>query len=237
MADPRFDHSAPLLFIALRSSVSTHYIKYFIYDGQTEESLAFMGREFTFIGRTSAFQTLGQVAAVAGVLLLAFFSGRIAKKTAFFIAFGISLFSSGAYFFLQPGQIGAIFILQALGSFAAAPLPVLLWAMYADTADYDEWKYRRRTTGLVFSASTMRQKIGWAFGAFIALQLLHWVGFEANVAPTDEVKQGLVWLVGLLPVGFGVISVVLMIFYPLGEARMREIARDLRIRGGDDRAE
>ena len=42
----------------------------------------------------------------------------------------------------------------------------------------------RRTTGLVFSASTMSQKIGWAFGAFFALRLLDWVGFEANVVPS-----------------------------------------------------
>lgn len=219
-----------ILFIALRSSVSTHYIKYFIYDGQPEKPLSFLGRDFTFVGLTSAFQTLGQVASVAGVLLLGLFSGRVAKKTAFFIAFGISLSSCASYFFLQPGQVGAIFILQALGSFAGAPLPVLLWAMYADTADYGEWKYHRRTTGLVFSASTMSQKFGWAFGAFFALQLLHWVGFEANVVPTESVKRGLVWLVSLLPVGFGVVSIALMIFYPLGDGRMREIARDLEKR-------
>jgi glycoside/pentoside/hexuronide:cation symporter, GPH family len=216
-----------ILFCAVRGSVSTHYIKYFIYDGQPDRPLSFMGNSFTFEGLTSAFHTLGQAASVAGVVLLGFASGKMAKKTAFFIAFGISLVCTAAYFFLQPGQVGAMFILQALGSFAGAPLPVLLWAMYADTADYGEWKNERRTTGLIFSASTMSQKIGWAFGAFFALQLLDMVGFQANLAPSDDVKQGLVWLVSLLPVVFGVISIVLMIFYPLGEARMKEIGEDL----------
>jgi GPH family glycoside/pentoside/hexuronide:cation symporter len=99
--------------------------------------------------------------------------------------------------------------------------------MYADTADYGEWKNQRRTTGLIFSASTMSQKIGWAFGAFFSLQLLDMVGFQANLVPSENVKQGLVWLVSLLPVVFGVMSIILMIFYPLGEARMKQIGADL----------
>jgi glycoside/pentoside/hexuronide:cation symporter, GPH family len=53
------------------------------------------------------------------------------------------LVCTATYFFLQPGQVGPMFILQALGSLASAPLPVLLWAMYVDTADYGEWKNKR----------------------------------------------------------------------------------------------
>ena len=34
--------------------------------------------------------------------------------------------------------------------------------MYADTADYGEWKSGRRTTGLVFSALLFAQKLGLA---------------------------------------------------------------------------
>jgi GPH family glycoside/pentoside/hexuronide:cation symporter len=222
-----------ILFVALRSSVSTHYIKYFIYDGQPDRALTFLGQEFTFVGLTSAFQTLGQACSVAGVLILGLGSARMGKKAAFFTAYGIALATTAGYYFLSPGQVGAIFILQALGSFASAPLPVLLWAMYADTADYGEWKYNRRATGLVFSASTMSQKIGWAFGAFFALQLLDSVGFVANAEPSAEVKNGLVWLTSLLPVAFGIISVVLMIFYPLSEARMKSIATDLEKRRAD----
>ena len=35
--------------------------------------------------------------------------------------------------------------------------------MLADVADYGEWKFNRRTTGLCFSASVLAQKLGWHF--------------------------------------------------------------------------
>ena len=34
----------------------------------------------------------------------------------------------------------------------------LFWALVADTADFQEWKYKTRTTGVVFSATTCAQK-------------------------------------------------------------------------------
>jgi hypothetical protein len=38
-----------------------------------------MGNSFTFEGLTSSFHTLGQAASVAGVVLLGFASGKMAK--------------------------------------------------------------------------------------------------------------------------------------------------------------
>src|SRR5690606_42113243 len=67
-----------------------------------------------------------------------------------------------------------------LGNLSGAPLPVLLWAMYVDTADYGEWRSGRRTTALVFSASLMSQKIGWALAAFFALHMMSFAGFTAR---------------------------------------------------------
>ena len=58
-----------------------------------------------------------------------------------------------------------IFVFQAVGSIVGGPISALLWVMYADTADYSEWKTGRRATGLVFSASIMSNKLGWAFGS------------------------------------------------------------------------
>jgi GPH family glycoside/pentoside/hexuronide:cation symporter len=102
-----------------------------------------------------------------------------------------------------------------------------MWAMYADTADYGEWKSGRRTTALVFSASTMSQKFGWAFAAFLAFQLLQFVGFQANIAPSDAVKGSLVSLMSIYPAAIGVVSIVIFLFYPLNEKRMTEINGEL----------
>jgi GPH family glycoside/pentoside/hexuronide:cation symporter len=102
--------------------------------------------------------------------------------------------------------------------------------MYADTADYGEWKTGRRTTGLVFSASTMGQKIGWALGPFIAFQLLSRVGFVANVEPSPDVRTSLVGLISLGPAACAAMSLVFFAFYPLTDHRMVQISAELRER-------
>jgi GPH family glycoside/pentoside/hexuronide:cation symporter len=102
--------------------------------------------------------------------------------------------------------------------------------MYADTADYAEWKRGRRATGLVFSASIFSQKQGWAIGAWVALGLMASVGFKANVVQTPETLHGLLLLVSLVPAAVGVVSILIVLFYPLNEVRMQEIGETLKAR-------
>jgi len=219
-----------ILFVALRGSVSTHYFKYFIYAGQPDTPLPFLGRTFTLDGLVSAFNALGQAASVVGVFATSLVVGKVSKRVWFVIMFGLSILTTGSYLFLQPGQLGAIFLIEIVGNLVGAPLPVLLWAMYADTADYGEWKTGRRTTALVFSASTMSQKFGWALAAFLAFKLLEFVGFQANVIPTDAVKGSLVRLMSLYPAILGFLSIGIFLFYPLNEKRMAEINGELASR-------
>jgi len=102
--------------------------------------------------------------------------------------------------------------------------------MYADTADYGEWKNNRRSTGLVFSASTMSQKFGWAFGAFIALNLMSQVGFQPNTEQSADSIHGLKLLFSIIPAAVGVLSMIILIFYPLTDKRVKEMSYDLEVR-------
>jgi len=219
-----------ILFVALRSSVSTHYFKYFIYNGAPDTPLPFLGRTFTLDGLVSGFNALGQAASVVGVVITSLVVSKVPKRALFITMFVLSIMTTGSYLFLQPGQLGAIFVIEIIGNLVGAPLPVLLWAMYADTADYGEWKSGRRTTALVFSASTMSQKFGWALAAFIAFQLLQFVGFHANEIPSDAVKSSLVRLMSIYPAILGVLSIGIFLFYPLNEQRMVEINTELKRR-------
>jgi GPH family glycoside/pentoside/hexuronide:cation symporter len=216
-----------ILFVGLRSSVSAHYFKYYIYNGSPDTPLLFLGQSFTLTGLLSAFNTIGQAASVGGVLLTGFLSARFAKRPLFLTLFTLSILCTASYYFLPAGQLGMIFGIEILGNIAGAPLPVLLWAMYADTADYGEWKTGRRTTALVFSASTMSQKIGWALAAFIALNLMAFSGFEANVAPTLAVKDSIVQLMSIIPAVLGVVAIGIFLFYPLTDQRVAEMNAEL----------
>ena len=221
-----------ILFIALRSSIAPHYFKYFIYDGSEETVLSFLGWDFNFAYLTSMFNGLGQVTSVLGVVTILIVADKFPKRGMFIVLLSIQMACTGAYFFLQPGQIGWIIGLEAAGNFAGAPLPVLMWAMYADTADYGEWKSGRRTTALVFSASTMSQKFGWGIAAWLALWILGLSGWVANVVPSVEVKNRLVDLMSIFPCAFGIVAIIIFLFFPLSEKRMKQINSDLAERKG-----
>jgi glycoside/pentoside/hexuronide:cation symporter, GPH family len=219
-----------VLFHALRSSVFAHYFKYNVFDGDASKPLSFFGWPLTFDGLVSAMNTGGQAASIAGVVAAAALAPRFPKRAMFIACFVASAGAAAAYFLIPPKAVEALFVAELLGSCAGAPLPVLLWSMYADTADYGEWKTGRRTTGLVFSASTMGQKIGWALGPFVAFKLLSHVGFVANVEPSPDVRSSLVGLVSLGPAACAVVSLLFFAFYPLTEQRMRQIGAELDAR-------
>ena len=187
-------------------------------------------------GIVSAFNTSGQLASLIGVILVPFYARLVGRKVAFVSMFAVAIASTAAFYVLKPDQLGLIFGINLVGSITGGPLSALLWAMYADTADYAEWKKGRRATGLVFSASIFSQKQGWAIGAWVALGLMASVGFKANMDQTPETLHGLRLLVSLIPAAIGVLSVFIVLLYPLNETRMKEIETDLKARRAGEAA-
>ncbi|HOO85555.1 MAG TPA: MFS transporter [Prolixibacteraceae bacterium] len=215
-----------ILFVAVKGSVTVHYFKYVI--GVQELNLPFLGsKTYDFVTLASAFNTVGQIASLLGVLAVTYVAKKFGKKKTFLLYFIVAIFSTGILYFLTAKQLGLIFFFQIIGSFTGGPLSVLLWAMYADTADYAEWKKGRRATGLIFSASTMSQKFGWAFGAYLALTLMSQVGFQPNEAQNPDSLRGLLLLFSLIPAGLGVVSVLISLAYPLNDKRVAEIELEL----------
>jgi len=198
----------------LRSGSGVYYFKYVVGD---------------FEG-LSAFNFWGFLAFIAGSLATKVFT-KFASRRVLMIGLTIlNALAMASFYFLDPKNLPLLYAMNIFASFVAGPTPAIVWSMYADTADYGEWKFGRRTTALVFSASTMSQKFGWALAAFIAFQLLQFVGFQANVLPSDAVKGSLVRLMSIYPAALGLLSIVIFLFYPLTEKRMAEIDADLRAR-------
>ena len=227
-----------ILFVAVRGSVTVHYFKYVMQE-QTL-TLPFLGTQtYSFEALASAYNTIGQISSFIGVLMISWLAKKLGKKRAFMIIFVIAIFSTGILYFLNPNQVALIFFFQVTGSMTGGPLSVLLWAMYADTADYGEWKRGRRATGLIFSASTMSQKFGWAFGAFVALTLMSQIGFAPNQDQSQASLNGLVALFSIIPAGFGVLATIIAYFYPLNDKRVDQIVQELAERrkaSGEDTA-
>ena len=124
-------------------------------------------------------------------------------------------------------------ILQVLISACAGSIFPLLWSMYADIADYSEWKTGRRATGLIFSSSSMSQKFGWSIGGALTGWLLAFFGFQANVSQTIEAQEGIRLMLSFLPAIGTLLSVVFIYFYPLTEQKIKEITSELDTKRND----
>jgi len=218
-----------ILFVCIRMSVTTHYFKYYV--GEQEFSLFGKTYKYGFEVLASAFNTLGQGLSLVGVLLVPWFAKVVGRKIAVIILFVIALVCTGSFYFFKPEHLMLIFVFQFFGSLTGGPISALLWVLYADTADYSEWKTGRRATGLVFSASIMSNKLGWAIGSMLAAFILDKTGFVANVVQNMDVQNGLKAMMSIIPVAAGAIAlVILMFFYKLDDTTMAKVKAELEER-------
>ncbi|HIB8180116.1 MFS transporter [Elizabethkingia anophelis] len=214
---------ATLLFNTIRDGVAIYYFKYYLNKTDTD-MISFFGMQMSL---TTAYLVLGQAANIIGVVAATPVANKIGKKKTFFFAMLFAAIFSILFYFLEKSSISEILVLQFIISICAGSIFPLLWSMYADTADYSEWKQGRRATGLVFSASSMSQKLGWAIGGWASGSLLAFFGFQANVLQTTFAQTGIKLMLSLLPATAAIISMLFILFYPLHEKQMKIIEQDL----------
>ena len=111
--------------------------------------------------------------------------------------------------------------------FVAGPTPAIVWALYTDVADYGEWKFGRRATGLVFSAAQFAQKMGITIAGAASGYLLSYYGYIANQIQTDEALMGIRIIFCILPGTLALANGIILIFYPLSQKQTEDIQAEL----------
>jgi len=198
-------------FAGIRGGMIVYYFKYYV----NNEALSAM------------YLLLGSLASIAGIYGVQFIPARWGKKVPYMVSIGLAGVFSVVSYWVGPKDYTAMFVCQILINFFMGPPNSMLWAMYADTADYSECRTGRRATGLIFSASGMAQKLGWTIASSLGLYLLGYYSFQANVAQTAETLHGLRNLVAMIPAACCFLAALIMAFYPLNVKRSREIEETL----------
>jgi len=217
-----------LVYASLRVAATVYYFKYYI----GPQAFTFLGHSYDFDTKKfmAVFTVLGYAGSVLGVMSTKYFVKYLGKKYTYLFSMAAITVVTVSYFLYTPKQLTLIFALQFVGLFLNGPSMAVIWAMYADIADYSEWKHRRRATGLVFSASCMAQKMGWAIGGAIAGWLLAYYGFVAGEVQSVSTQAGIVTLFSLIPAVPALLATLLILFYTLDEKRMRSIQAELSAR-------
>ncbi|MDQ6470978.1 MFS transporter [Flavobacterium sp. LHD-80] len=214
-----------LVFNSIRDGAAVYYFKYYV-SSSVNFDFSLFGTDF-HMAPTSIYLVLGQAANIIGVILATPIANKIGKKKTFFGAMAIASALSIIFYFFGKEDVFLIMTFQILISICAGCIFPLIWSMYADSADYSEWKQGRRATGLVFSASSMSQKFGWTIGGAGAGWLLGYYGFQANVEQTATAQHGIQLMLSILPAIAAAISVAFIAFYPLSEEKLQTIEQDL----------
>lgn len=137
---------------------------------------------------------------------------------------------SAAFWFVGPEHIALIFALNILISLALGPKSPLTWSMYADSADFGEWRHGRRATAMTFAAATFSQKLGGSLGSAALLWVLAAIGYAANQAQSGASEAGIQLLQTLVPGVFALLAAALAFAYPLSGARLKQIQQELQDR-------
>ena len=203
-----------MVTIVMRAGAGVYYFKYYL------------GRpDLTgwFLGSYSVALALG---AAATPLLTRWFDRRRLMIGLMCI---VGVLSASMYF-VPPGGLVTAFVLNILVGLALGPKSPLAFAMYADTADYTEWRTGRRATALTFAAATFSQKLGGAIASAAIAWVLAGMGYVANQSQSQASQHGIVLLMTVIPGMVALLAAWTMRFYPLDEARLAEIQQALAAR-------
>lgn len=215
---------AALLFNSIRDGVAIYYFKYCVINPESVR----IGILDMALPLSTLYLVLGQAANILGILMVTNVANRIGKKKTYLSAMAIAGVLSVIFYFVGYNDIGLIMLLQVLISMCAGSIFPLLWSMYADVADYSEFKTGRRATGLIFSSSSGSQKIGWAVGGFITAWLLDSFGFIPNQLQSVETQSGIKMMMSILPAMGALLSVIVIFIYPLTKEKLEEVTAALK---------
>ena len=211
-------------------------------------SLAFL-TGLTAIGTLAAYYALyvlndaqfiawNAVAQAVGTFLIATFIPKIVRtmgKRNGYIALGSVGVVAGLLLAFAPGTPVVSLIAFFLLGIGIGGVNTLMWALEADTVEYGEWKTGIRTEGTTYALFSFTRKMGQAIGGAAGAYALGIVAFDSlgakNGTPqsADTIQGIQVWS-GMLVVGFVLLSLAIMVFYPLTDKVYRQIVSEIAAR-------
>lgn len=203
-----------MITITLRTSTAIYYFKYYV--GRPELMATFVPAYM--------------MAAAAGASLTPLMTRFVDKKKLLIILMSCTTLLSSAFFFVDKDQVWLMYTLQIALGFVLGPKSPLAFSMYADTADYNEWRTGRRATAMTFAAATFSQKLGTALAVAVIGSLFTALGYVPNAAQTSGSQAGIVWLMSLIPAFFAALAVAVMFFYNLDKQKLALIQSELAAR-------
>ena len=209
-------------FVVLRDSVTIHYFKYIV--GASEEKV------FLIFDQVSLFLGSGKLMMMFGVFCVGFFLRNFDKRPLAILLSSITGVCIFSFYFIPTDQYVLMLVVNGISSFMFGPTAAVVWSMYGDVADYGDFKFGRRSTGLIHSATLFSLKTGSMIAGFFAGHILAWYGFVANQDQTERSILGITLMFTIFPASVALLKAFFLWLYPLGAREVAEIEAALHER-------
>ena len=171
---------------------------------------------------------VGTATTIIVIMLSASLAQRFGKKAIAVAGFSLSIVTASAFYFLQPTDVLGMIGLTIVGAAVYAPAIPLVWAIYADVADYSELQTGRRFTGIVFATIGFALKAGLALGSASFLWIMAGVfGYNTQMPSAPEALQGYRATSSLVVGLLFLICTLLLLGYKLNKKTTIEMAQSL----------
>ncbi len=207
-----------MITITMRAGASIYYIKYYIKKPDLVDE----------------FLTTYGLALAAGAALTPVMTRFLEKKKLLMLLMALTGILSISFFFIPPDQIWLLFTVNILIGLCLGPKSPLAFSMYADTADYTEWKTGRRATAMTFSAAIFSQKLGGAIASFAIGAVLASMGYVAKEAQSDASQTGILLTISIIPGVIALLAAYIMRYYTLDKELLLKVQNELKERNSQE---
>jgi len=174
---------------------------------------------------------IGTVTTITVIMLSASFARRFGKKAVAVAGFALATLNAAAFYLLKPTDTIGMVALTVIGSIVYAPTIPLVWAIFADVADYSEWQTGRRFTGMVFATIGFALKAGLALGSAGFLWVMAGLfNYDTRLADAPGAVAGFHFCSSLAVSVLFAICTVLLAIYQLDKRFTIQIATELEER-------
>jgi len=176
----------------------------------------------------SLINMLGTGVTIIVIFLSAPLAKIFGKKTIAVVGFALSTVSALSFYLLAPTNTVGMVVLTFVGSVVYAPTIPLIWAIYADVADYSEWKTGHRFTGMVFASIGFALKSGLALGSASFLWIMAgFFGYDTKLPDAPQAVAGYRACSGIVVGILFAICTVLLLCYQLNKRVTIQMADEL----------
>ena len=176
----------------------------------------------------SIINMLGTGITIIVILLSTQLARTFGKKAVAATGFAFSTVGTLAFYLLSPTNVWGMIAITAFVAIAYAPTIPLTWAIFADVADYSEWKVGHRFTGMVFATIGFALKSGLALGSasflWIMVGLFH---YDTKLPDAPEAIHGYRVCSGIVVGILFAICTVLLASYQLNKRTTIQMADEL----------